>query len=715
MSLGTRLFVLIAPAVLPPADSEEREFYEILDLPRNASADDIKKAYRQKSLALHPDKIAQRRQAHSEAQNAAAEYELVQEAYAALHDTKHRQEYHAVQCSVARYRFIQSGNSSNPAALFENLNTASCIDRTKLVSVAVMAIFIVLLQPILVAAKVNAVVRKENGGSEDDPILDVKWTVILIPWWLINFIWLLVTLLLLFLETNKKRVLSAVIGQTCWILGWILLALAWDDPPDNWQLVAVPFYLWQATQILVAVFHIRETRREYETMISPEKLQEVAGSEATEEDLMELAQQYTVITVDPQEIAAAIHVMNSTSEESLTNDEIEELKIHLSAEFQLNEKIIQHHTEQIAKCCLVDLPFIALVASQLDGKIDTSWWVVFLPVLLYLGSKLVQSFCTCCFTLGPDTELILVNNGNVPNAKQDDEHDEEKGQSEGNAAVDDGEDKNPTDSDAFKEKEKSISSDPEPVSNDNVGTGTETEGKTLDNSASTDPMDKAAISDALNGEEEPSTAFAPASGDIEDFNLKTETTSDEKSKPEDAEDVPKIDEETYRAWQSAYAKAEESEMEKQAKAHSTCCLVSFQLTMLCLVIGKIDNDYEADGDISYNTFWILFPIFLIAGLILICCSCIIYGARGEGVLSSIGKPEPNKENGGADASGNGDDESPNVFVPPPPPSETTMESKPAAEHQAAVESTTAKEETSTEEDKTQKDDTSPKEDMNDLD
>ena len=701
MSLGTRLFVLIAPAVLPPADAEEREFYEILDVPRHASVDDIKKAYRQKSLALHPDKIAQR-QAHAEAQTAAAEYELVQEAYAALHDKKHRQEYDAVQCSVARYRFMQSGNSMNPAALFENLNTASCIDRTKLVSVAVMAIFIVLLQPILVAAKVNAVVRNENGSLEDDRILDVKWTVILIPWWLINFVWLLVTLLLLFLETNKKRVVSAVIGQTCWIVGWILLALAWDDPPENWQLVAVPFYLWQATQILVAVFDIRETRREYEQMISPEKLQQVAGHEATEEDLMELAQQYTVITVDPQEIAGAIHVINSTSEESLTHEEIEELKIHMSREYQLNEKIIRHHTEQIAKSCLVDLPFIVLVASQLDEKIDTSWWVVFLPVLIYLGSKLLQSCCTCFFSFGPEPELILVNGGETANTKQEDPKD--------NAAVDDGGDKGPTASDNLNGK--SIPSDQEPVRNDTVNIGAATEDKTL-NSASPDTMDTTAANrDALDDGEEPSMAFVPASADMEDFNLQTETTG-EKSNAADADDGPKIDEETYRAWQSAYAKAEESEMEKQAKAHSTCCWVSFQLIMLCLVIGKIDNDYEADGDISYNTFWILFPIFLIAGLILLCCSCIIYGAGAEGLAGAVGSPEPKNESG--DTSGNGETEPPTVFVPPPPP----MENKPTAdvsESNASVEHQTTKDETVADKEESQKEDVvTSKDDMNDLD
>lgn len=721
MSLGTRLLVLIAPAILPPANSEEREFYELLGIPRNASVDDIKKAYRQKSLALHPDKIAHRR-AHSEAQTAAAEYELVQEAYAALNDPKHRREYHAVQCSVARYRFLQSGAVTNQTALLENLSSASFIDRTKLVSVAVIVCLIVLLQPMLVAVKVNDIVRKENRESDydddHDRLLDVKWIVILIPWWLVNVVWLLMTLLLLFLETNKKRVISAIAGQTCWIVGWILLALAWDDPPDNWHLVATPFYIWQATQILSAVFDIREIRRDDEKMISPEKLQDLAGNEATEEDLMELAQQYTVVTVDHQAVAAAIHVINSTSEESLTSDEIEELKIQVSAEFQLNRKLIQYHTEQIARCCLVELPFIALVASRLEGQIDTSWWIVFLPILIYLGSKLLQSCCTYCFAILEYDEVA------VSMEKEDDE--EEKGESvkmNGN-----GEDL----TDSFGQKDSSIPSDEKPIPNDKgtneaentisdkteertVDDGSalkfvEDEGSNKDSKLSQGTFDnnEAPSDERKNFEttaEEPSTAFAPVAGDIEDFNMQNEST-DEKSPTADTDNDPKIDEETYRAWQSAYAKAEESAMDKQAKAQSTCCFVSFQLIMVCLVVGKLDEDYEADGQIGYNSFWILFPVFFIAGLILFCCSYVIYRAGSEDIDESS-KP--------SDESVSGDNKV--VHVPPPPIGESSTGKQPigVAEFLPSVDSNKEKTETLADQEKVTIGDSEAREDMNDLD
>jgi preprotein translocase subunit Sec63 len=51
-------------AFLPPDDpnsqNEVEDYYALLDVPKNANADDIKKAYRKKSLLLHPDKLRQR-------------------------------------------------------------------------------------------------------------------------------------------------------------------------------------------------------------------------------------------------------------------------------------------------------------------------------------------------------------------------------------------------------------------------------------------------------------------------------------------------------------------------------------------------------------------------------------------------------------------------------------------------------------------------------
>lgn len=63
-----------------------KDYYSILGIPRSASADDIKKAYRRMSKELHPDK-------HKGDKAAETKFKEVNEAYEALSDPKKRQMY----------------------------------------------------------------------------------------------------------------------------------------------------------------------------------------------------------------------------------------------------------------------------------------------------------------------------------------------------------------------------------------------------------------------------------------------------------------------------------------------------------------------------------------------------------------------------------------------------------------------------------------------
>ncbi len=90
MSWYTGLFVAIHPALLPPIPVEgKRDYYRVLGIPACSSTpeDDICKAYQQKLLALHPDKVAQRQQANAKAADTKyLEYLYMQEVYAILMD-----------------------------------------------------------------------------------------------------------------------------------------------------------------------------------------------------------------------------------------------------------------------------------------------------------------------------------------------------------------------------------------------------------------------------------------------------------------------------------------------------------------------------------------------------------------------------------------------------------------------------------------------------
>ena len=67
------------------------EYYERLGVTKNATREDIRRAYRLKSLAMHPDKLAQRGQAVTP--EIQAQFTSVKEAYEVLCDSKKRKTY----------------------------------------------------------------------------------------------------------------------------------------------------------------------------------------------------------------------------------------------------------------------------------------------------------------------------------------------------------------------------------------------------------------------------------------------------------------------------------------------------------------------------------------------------------------------------------------------------------------------------------------------
>ena len=65
---------------------EKRDYYEVLEVPKTATADEIKKAYRKKAIQYHPDKNPGDKEAEEKFKEAA-------EAYEVLSDPEKRQRY----------------------------------------------------------------------------------------------------------------------------------------------------------------------------------------------------------------------------------------------------------------------------------------------------------------------------------------------------------------------------------------------------------------------------------------------------------------------------------------------------------------------------------------------------------------------------------------------------------------------------------------------
>jgi preprotein translocase subunit Sec63 len=55
-SLSNKVYLFLICLLILPMTVSARDFYKILDIKKNASPSDIKKAYRKMSLKYHPDK-----------------------------------------------------------------------------------------------------------------------------------------------------------------------------------------------------------------------------------------------------------------------------------------------------------------------------------------------------------------------------------------------------------------------------------------------------------------------------------------------------------------------------------------------------------------------------------------------------------------------------------------------------------------------------------
>ncbi|CAJ1930563.1 unnamed protein product [Cylindrotheca closterium] len=617
VQIGFYILARLFSALLPPVDPNEDNFYEILGLEKNATNEQIRKAYKKTSLRLHPDKVAQR--GDMDKDEAAAKYEKVQEAYGVLVNDEKRDRYHALSTSTTRYRFIEQGGLTNPGSLYENLTSASLAEKTKLVGMAWVIMLFILIQPILLGAKINQFL--EGTG----PLVDVSWAVIFTPFWIFGLLGIAFWSVILYFAPPGEKILVivAILEQVFWYLTVVFLTVKWDGWDAPYRQVLIPFYIAYVIgwiKKVLTIFKIRGDVAKMVTMdyLENEILQGKNLDDLTSEEEMQLRKDYIIVSVPPE--FEPIELDGVTPDEKI----LEEQKVEASPEYEAATDMYNATLGTLYGSVAFSIVFLILLTLKLDDKISGNWWVVFTPFLIYIIARLLNA----CFILvcGSGEEIALQMQ------EQEEGDNSEFVDLEGNATKD---------GDKQKGEEKGEEKD-EPATTSESNTSAEAQGK-ADEKNTPAPAPPAAAEEAST-KTESTPAPTVSSADTSSKPNGDPSNNDTPPKPaneDDSDDEIHIDEETFKAWQSAYVEAEKNAMEAIFKAAGDCCMFTFQLIFLCLIIAKIDKNYDDidPDDVGFDVFWILSPLFIVFGCIGVCCACLIYGAAPGNAMDLTGEPE----------------------------------------------------------------------------
>jgi DnaJ domain len=412
------------PALLPPADGNNNnnnndqndngssyEYYAILGLPKYSSVEKVRAAYKKLSLRLHPDKQS--------GPVAAALYEKVQEANNVLKDDTKRKLYHELKCSVARYEFLERGHLFHPSLIHENLLRASWFDKTRLLLLTLFIIGLLLVQPILVAVKVN------HTSSSSSLLHNAHWMSIGIPLFLLQTIHGFVQWVVVYYDISTSNVLSAL-ESSAWLAATLLLSYQfqydrrWSSSSLPWGYVSIPFFLALFLRVLSYGSTLRDIRTAQNSMVTEDYLRQVIrpnrnenhnNNSNTKEDGEDNNEdddddddddEYIIVQPDDQVVVVTLGLLERPPD----REELEMLRVQTSDEYREAQAAVDVVHRSLVTWMLIYLPFAILCTLQLTKIIHTNWWIIFIPLWLRLFIKLTGNFFLCCCLVSP-ADLIL--------------------------------------------------------------------------------------------------------------------------------------------------------------------------------------------------------------------------------------------------------------------------------------------------------------------
>ena len=170
MWFSDAIFACFCGGFLNPRGEGSRKFYEVLDVPKTATHDDIRVAYRAKSLQYHPDKLRQRGETLSESNT--EEFRKIKRAYEVLSDPSRRKTYDTLGINGIELK-------EEPTTFFSDQSRME----TMIAKADKRAYFVIFLSFCLALAYL--VVTPVLLALQVDNTIDIKWSLIFLPLWII--------------------------------------------------------------------------------------------------------------------------------------------------------------------------------------------------------------------------------------------------------------------------------------------------------------------------------------------------------------------------------------------------------------------------------------------------------------------------------------------------------------------------------------------------
>ena len=581
---------------------EDATFYSALGVSPKATPDDIRKAYRKKSLQHHPDKVAQfARSQDKTPEQIQADFVKIKEAYETLSDESKRNAYDVLGEEGGKMisSFVDSKNDKSGTGggfefhkLVYNLARASLGDKCKLFSMVALAVLVLLIGPILICAKVDATESPTKMNAKG--LEAISWLAILTPVWILNLLFTLLCIL--------GQAWFSTIRMLCIIALEILLALNWDGTIDvKYELVLIPLFLHQAFHLIENMAIILKTKRDVTRMVTMRYVEKYiiptfnstddqnsqgehgarrSYEDLTDEEREEISHAYIIITEEPQE----------DDDESVTSMQAEVqlmLAIARSPEFEYASLIRSIAKHNIRSSVMFRVPFLILLVLQLDGNRGWDWNIVFTPIWVeVLFQTLSSCWSACCgailFGRKEEDEMEIVEidmDDSVQVENEDVIHDVEANQ----------ETKTLLTTDA--EKGKATSESRDEIQNSNIEVIPNEDIPEGESSNTTN------VGNIIHDTPNPVIPVVPA---VRVPNSSPADNDDDMEPPD-----------SHSA-------------EEHAMAVASCCNYSMIIIGLSLFVVKLNHATDMEGSMGYSSYWVLFPMYLIAALVLMMFGCIIF-------------------------------------------------------------------------------------------